>query len=236
MPVRFYLQPNPVTSNPHDQYARVSVNQTFTQDDIVKQAILRGTTLTETDLRAAMNLVFTVVADAVANGNAVLLPLVNIRPSISGNFKDISDSFDSKRHSKGAAVSTGMLLNRKMQEAAMEKIGRRQPMPALLAFKDVSSGSINQLITGGGIAQLAGSGLKFDQANGDEGVFLLHTLSQTLTKITILATLTDTRLIFKIPENLATGLYLLQVRRAYCNNRQIRIGVLDARLELTLST
>lgn len=232
MPIRFYLQPNSITPNSHEQFARIAANDTLTADDIIKKALRRGTTLTETDLKAVMNLLFTVIADEVVDGNVVLLPLVNIRPSISGTFSTITDTFDSTRHSTGASISSGVLLNYKMRDAKTEKISSSQLIPTLLEFKDMDSGSVNHLFTAGGIGQIVGSDLKFNTSNPEEGIFLVNHTTQSQTRIGVLAMRTKGKLLFKIPGTLATGQYSLEVRKAYGNANTIRKGVLNHVLEL----
>lgn len=232
MPIRFYLQPNTMIPNSQEQFARIAANNTLTADDIVKSALLRGTTLTETDLNAVMNLLFTVIADEVASGNVVLLPLVNIRPSISGTFKTITDSFDSARHTKNASISPGVMLNLKMQDAKTEKISTSNVAPTLLEFKDIESGSVNHMFTEGGIGQIVGNDLKFNPSNPEEGIFLVSREASTETRITILATYTKGKLMFRIPGNMATGHYLLEVRKGYGNANSIRKGILNHVLEL----
>jgi hypothetical protein len=232
MPIKFYLQPNPITPDPNDQSARVATNVTLSSDDIVKKALLRGTTLTETDLRAVMTLLFNVIGDEIADGNAVTLPLVNIRPSITGVFSSATDSFDDSRHVKRASLSAGVLLTQKMQGAKVEKIPSSQPAPDLQEYMNINTGTANSILTPGGIGQLTGSELKFDPSNLEEGIYLVHETG-TETKITVLATRTEGRLVFSIPGGLATGGYRLEVRRGYGNAGAIRTGALNELLQVS---
>jgi hypothetical protein len=55
-------------TDPNEQSARIMSNATLDLQDIVTLATKRGTSLTETDLTAAANLLFDVVTDEVANG------------------------------------------------------------------------------------------------------------------------------------------------------------------------
>lgn len=231
MPIKFYLQPNPITPDPNDQSARVATNATLTLEDIMKKALKRGTTLTEPDLRAAINLLFTVVTDEIADGNAITTPLVNIRPSITGVFSSATDSFDNSRHIKRASLSAGVLLTQKMQGAKVEKIASGQRTPDLQEFLDINSGTTNSILTSGGIGQLVGSELKFNIENPDEGIFLVHETGVE-TKITVLATRTEGKLVFSIPAGLATGGYRVEVRKGYGNAAAIRTGTLNEMLEI----
>lgn len=229
MPIKFYLQPNPITPDPTDQSARVSSNSTLDLEALVSRVVKRGTLVTETDAKAVLNIFFEVVADEVADGNAVVLPLVNIRPGISGVFNSITDSFDSSRHVRKASLSSGILLTQKMQRAQVEKISGGQPSPVILEFLDINTQTVNSKLTPGGIAQVTGEELKFNPANAAEGVFLLSE-NKTETKISVIARRTEGKLMFAIPTNLPAGSYTLEVRRGYGNSASIRTGVLTENL------
>ncbi|MGV8138552.1 MAG: DNA-binding domain-containing protein [Mangrovibacterium sp.] len=111
--IKYFLQPNPITTDPNDQSARIMSNATLNLQDIVTLATKRGTSLTETDLTAAANLLFDVITDEVANGNNITLALVNIRPSIKGVFTSAADSSTRPVISKGELFRPGYCLVQK---------------------------------------------------------------------------------------------------------------------------
>lgn len=231
MAIKFYLQPNAITPDPNDQIARVSTPATLTEDDIIKECLRRGTTLTEPDLRATLNLLFTVMTDVVADGNSIVTRLANIRPGISGVFTSATDTFDSSRHSKRATLSAGTMLYDKMQAAKVEKIASGIPAPDLQEFLNVKSGTTNDMLTPGSIGQLVGSELKFNPENAEEGIYLTHEAG-TETKVTELAIRTEGKLLFTIPAGLATGGYQIEVRKGYGKTASIRTGVLHKQLQI----
>lgn len=189
MAIKYYLQPNPITLDPNDQSARVVSNKVHDTDSITKEMLKRGSTITEADIRAVLNVFFTVVTDEVADGNSVNLPLVNIRAGVTGVFTSITDSFDASRHIKKANLSAGTELIRKMNEARVEKINVPTAAPALIAFTDVNSQTTNSILTPGGIGQIVGEELKFNPANAAEGIFFIAT-DGTVTPATIVASRT----------------------------------------------
>jgi len=117
MAIKYYLQPNPITPDPNDQSARVVSNKVHDTDSITKEMLKRGSTITEADIRAVLNVFFTVVGEEVADGNSVNLPLMNIRAGVTGVFSSIIDSFDAARHIKKANLTAGIDLISKMNEA-----------------------------------------------------------------------------------------------------------------------
>jgi len=225
MPIKYYLQPNPVTPDPNDQSARVLPNASLTLEDIIAKMMQRGTTVTESDTRAVLNLFFDVVSDEVADGNFVNLPLANIRVGISGVFTSITDSFDPSRHSIRATLSPGLLLSEKMQKVRLEKTLQPLPSPVILEFLNINTNTTNSVLTPGGIGQIVGEELKFNPDNPQEGIFFVAA-DGTETKVQIIASRTEGKLVFSIP-TLPAGNYTLEVRRAYTKENIIRKGVLS---------
>ncbi len=231
--IKYSLQPNPITTDPNDQSARVQLNATLSLEDIVSLAIKRGTSLTETDLTGAANLLFDVITDEVADGNSVTLPLVNIRPGIKGVFTSASDIFDSSRHVKRATFSSGTLLSSKMQTAKVEKLTFELPLPVLVEYIDVNSGTINSLLTPGGIGTITGEELKFNPDNEVEGIWFVPSDGDEAVKATVVATRTEGRLMFSVPSGLQSGSYSLEVRKCYGVNASLRTGSLHDMLEVS---
>jgi hypothetical protein len=226
MPIKYYLQPNPVTPDPNDQSARISAGSVFNLDDIIKMMMERGTMVTETDARAVVLLFMDVVAKAVANGNNVNTPLVNLRPGITGVFTSVLDNFDPSRHTLRANLSSGTLLLELMAAAAVEKITQPMPAPVILEYLDIGSGVAGSIITPTGIGQITGEELKYDPQNPAEGIFFIAT-NGTETKVTSIARRTEGQLMFSNPAGLAAGNYSLEVRRNYTKDGALRRGILE---------
>lgn len=226
MAIKYYLKSNPITPDPNDQSARVVTGKVHDVVSITKEMLKRGSTITEADILAVLKVFFEVTADEVAEGNNVNLPLVNIRPSISGVFTSITDSFDASRHVKRASVSAGILLTQKMTEANVEKVTQSIVTPSLIQFLDVNTQNTNSSLTAGGIGQIVGDELKFNAANPLEGIFFIAT-DNTATQATIIASKTEGKLVFSIPA-LSPGNYILEVRKGYgSTNLVVRSGSLQ---------
>ena len=226
MSIKYYLKSNPITPDPNDQSARVVTGKVHDVVSITKEMLKRGSTITEADILAVLKVFFEVTADEVAEGNNVNLPLVNIRPSISGVFTSITDSFDASRHVKRASVSAGILLTQKMTEANVEKVTQSIVTPSLIQFLDVNTQNTNSSLTAGGIGQIVGDELKFNATNPLEGIFFIAT-DNTATQATIIASKTEGKLVFSIPA-LSPGNYILEVRKGYgSTNLVVRSGSLQ---------
>lgn len=228
MTIQYSLHPIHITADPNDRSARVEARANLTLADITQRMLRRGTMVTETDIKAIVDLLFDVVADELAQGSAVTLPLVKLRPSIRGVFLNVNDAFDPSRHKITAAVSPGLLLARKMRGARTEKVPASPPGPEINSFEDINSGSVDSVLTPGGIGRISGQYLKFDQSQEDEGVFFVNENDEE-TRVAVIASITDGQITFMVPQ-LPSGDYVLEVRRAYTTARRLRTGSLDQSL------
>lgn len=72
-----------------------------------------------------------------------------------------------------------------------------------------------------------GEELKFNPANAAEGIYFVAP-DGTATKVDIIASRTEGRLMFSVPGTLATGSYTLEVRKGYgSTNIVVRTGSLQ---------
>ena len=222
--IKYSLSRNHLQGGSNNYFARVEANGTIGPEEIIARCIFRGTTLTETDLRAAATLFMEECGRAVGEGFNVNTPLINLRPSITGTFSSMSDSFDSSRQLLRASVSMGLDLAKVMRQAKPEKSFTPKAAPFLLEFEDANSGTVNSKITPGGVAIITGQELKFDPDKAKEGIFFIALAGGAETKTTVIANRTDTKLFFHIPATLAPGNYRVEVRRTYTSANTVRTG------------
>lgn len=214
MPVQYYLHRNAIAKTAESHKAVIIPHSVHNLQNIIAQMLQRGTTLAEADILAALHLFFEVVAQDVADGNHVNLPIVNIRPSIAGEFDSASDQFDTARHQLKTTVSAGVLLKKNIKNTAVEKVNKPLPIPLLSEFADIQSQTINEHITPKGMGQIVGNHLKFNPLNSSEGVFFVNADNASF-QATIFAMQHPTKLIFSIPEVLSAGDYTLIVKKAF---------------------
>ena len=221
--ILYSLLKHSISSESSKYYARVSPYKSMILDDIIQDMKDRGTGSSETDMRATLQLFFESVTKMVSNGYNVNLPLANFRPGVSGLFNDLTDTFDPSRHSLRVNITPGYMPLLGMRDAVLEKVKSSIPKPDLIAFSDVHSGLTNERITPNGIGTILGNELKFNPENAEEGIFFVN---GTTTKVEVIATRTEGKLLFSIPP-LAPGSYALEVRKGYKANNEIRKGALS---------
>jgi hypothetical protein len=231
MSIKYYLQPNLITPDPNDQSARVQPNDVYEEEDLIDVMLKRGTSATKPDIIGILNLYYDVTSDLVAEGANVNTRLSNFKPSIVGVFKNPLDTFDRTRHTIKATISSGILLTKKMAAASVEKITQTAPNPSLIDFLDINTQISNSKLTPGGIGQIIGSELKFDVSKLTEGIFFVDATGVS-TKVSVIASRTDGKLMFGIPSGLAVGNYTLEVRKGYGVAGNIRVGTLNDTLQV----
>jgi hypothetical protein len=226
MAISYYLLQNNVATNPDTYYGKVSPNRTLDLEDVIKEMMKLGTGSSESDMRAIIQILFRVVADEVAEGNHVNLPLANFKPGMTGQFTSLTDSFDWNRHALKVNISPGLLMNQRLSAMVTEKISQPVPSPKVLEFTDADTAAMNSAVTSGGIGTIIGEELKFNPDNAEEGVFFVN---GTTTKANVFVNRTDGKLVFRIP-TLAPGTYTLEVRKGYTASGEIRKGELKKKL------
>lgn len=231
MPIQFYLHPNAISKKVNNQKAVIVPYKIHNAQGIVDEMLKKGTTLSEADILAAMHLLFEVVTEQLQEGNHVNLPIVNLKPGISGSFDKLSDRFDPQRHKTKATASIGQLVKNGMKNLSTEKITRPLTVPILSEFKDVQSDELNGIITPGSIACISGNYLKFNPNNQDEGIFFVSEANEEF-RVVQIAELHPTKLIIGTPL-LPPGNYVLEVKVNFGNTGStLRKGRLNAVLKV----
>ena len=169
--VTYALRENTLKGSPEGYIAVVNTLGVATLDDIIGQMITEGSGLSRPQAMAYFEKLAQSVEYFINLGFTVSTPLFRLRTSISGTFNNKDDSFDPARHQINVRASSGVRLNKLEKElsAVKTRLNRLFPSPEILS--DTSTGTDNAQITGGGIAILRGSLLKFDPLDTQQGIF-----------------------------------------------------------------
>jgi len=204
--------------------ARVSATDVYDVNRIAAEMQKYNSTATIADIKAVMEILFFVVSDKVSSGCNVRLPIVNIRPSISGRFNSPIDNFDPTRHAVNVKVTAGEMLNSSITNLQVTRYDSVERAPSLKQFVNCFTGNTTGY-NAGFIGKVMGSELKFDQANTDEGLFFVNIESGAEVKVLHFGKITNAELMFTLPV-LTKGEYVMEVRKAYCSDKEIRKGAL----------
>ena len=170
--INYALRENLLTADPDDCMAQVVDAQTYTQDDINREIIKRGSSLTEADIVAYQKLEREVYADIIAHGGNIVTPLFTTSFSITGVFANQADTFDKARHAVKLNVNAGTALKEAAAQAKVQKVEASPTDPYVTSVTDKVSGD-SSTMKAGSIMEITGSRLKFDAADSEQGVFAL---------------------------------------------------------------
>jgi hypothetical protein len=234
MPLKYSLFKNPMTPDPDDRMAVPSVSRRLGISDVFANMVSRGSTITTAEAQSVYEELCLSVEQLLREGNSIVTSLFNIAPSIVGTFNGDDDNYDPKRHKVKLRITPGLRLRMVEEKIVVEKVPPRKRQPVLLHFFDGTSETQNEIITPGGGARIAGSLLKYDEADSQQGIFFINTADGARTRISGKLLGNKRReLIFMIPKNLMTGTYRIEVRSAPDGVKTLRTGALP--YELTIS-
>ena len=209
--LKYALRENLLTAAPDDFMAQVQDVRSYTLDEIIDAMMQKGSTLTRADVAAVLQIYDEVCASLIADGSALNTPLMNTSLSISGVFNGANDSFDKKRHTVNLNITAGTALKAALGKIKCEKTGTASTDPYITEVKDVVSGTVNAELTKGGVVQITGSRLKFDQKDAVQGIFFVPE-TEAPVRAAVIAENKPARLMAIIPADLEAGTYYIEVR------------------------
>ena len=212
--LKYTLRENLLTPDENDYMAQAADVRSFSLDEIIDLMMEKGSTLTKADTKAALQVYGEVVSALIKDGAAVNTPLMNTSLSISGVFNGATDSFDKKRHSVNLNLTAGPLLKDAAAKIKCEKTEAADTNPYITEVTDIVSGKVNEVLTAGGIVQLVGSRLKFDQKDESQGIFFVAETGEAV-RATVIAENKPARLMAIIPADLPAGNRYVEVRTKY---------------------
>ncbi|WP_299584656.1 DNA-binding domain-containing protein [uncultured Sunxiuqinia sp.] len=228
MALNYALFENHLTSDPDDYMAVTTNGTSLNQDDLVKLMLVRGSTLTETDILAVLKMEREVVCEQAAMGHHITTPLFNVGLSIKGVFNGLDDTYDPGRHMVRLNLLPGNELRQAAAAIKTQKVKGERIRPIIEQFVDVSLNSVNEQVSAGGLARLRGSYLKFDPSDPAQGIFFIDATNNEA-KVTVVSLNKPGELHFLVPP-LPPGEFEVEVRTLIYGHKNISAGRLDAKL------
>lgn len=231
MSLKFSLFENHLTSEPGDYMAVTTDNVTVEREQIIERMIRSGSTVTKAEALSVLEEYSRALEEYIKEGCNVVTPLFKISQSISGVFNSRAEAFNDSKHRININVKPGLRLRDLRESIQVEKVEGQAAHPVLIDFKDIVSGSMNDILSTGGVGELIGNNLKFDEEDEQQGIYLKAS-DGSESKITTIIRNKPSNLIFMIPEGLAAGAYTLEVRCILPNTKNLRNGFLDEELTI----
>ena len=232
MSINYSLYENKLIAGGDSYAAHVNIKGSVGLEQIADRIVGMGTTVRKADILAVLENTCQACEEYLIEGNRVNVgDVFDLYPSIKGVFDSITDSFDPARHKIEVNAAPGTRVRKNVQESAsVEKQQTILPIPTLLQFVDLGSGTVNTSITHDNIGTIHGHRLKFDPDDPTEGIFFVDNVGAE-TKVTAIQKNKPGELIFLNPTlSGPDGPYTLEVRAHFSTGGELRTGILDYEL------
>jgi hypothetical protein len=229
MTIHYVLQESNLSTHPDGYLAVVRPAGTADLEMVIDRVLEQGSTVGRTDVVGVLEGYYTAIETLLLEGRNVTTPIANYRLSITGLFGGCTDRLDPDKHRIVPRISPGRRLRRVIRrKARAARKATFTPTPCPLQYTDLNSGTIDQLLTPGGLGNLYGTHLRFDPADPAQGIVFLDGEGGK-TRVQVVATNKPRQLVFQVPP-LPAGTYRLEVRATVYDSADVRGGTLGSRL------
>ena len=220
------LLDNKLTPNdPHDRRAIVQNLRYITVAELVDQLTQEGSILKPTECNAVINAAFRTITNNLREGYGFASDHFSMTPSVSGVFVNDEDRYDPARHQVELNLRLGAPMKEALGQVKVKVVPYNTPMPTIKQVFDRKSKTTNQQLTPGYTLEITGELLKVeDEADAQQGVFLVNTQKAEELKIDHFYQNTPKTLQVELPDNLKKGTYRLEVRTTVYRGSEIRTG------------
>lgn len=229
MKIKYYLVDNPMTEDPNDCRAQVTSYEMVSESEIFDYMTRKGAAITNAEARANYLEIMEAHEYFLKQGYGINTEFIKARPVIQGVFRDKNDSFDPSRHNIKFRVRFGKRYKETASNVKAEQVAAVKNLPLLIDFRDISSDTVNETLTPGGVGHLLGSRMKYDEADESQGIFFVAS-DNTATRVSKIISMKLSEIIFFIPEGMAAGEYTLEVRAILKGSKEIKKGTLEDKL------
>lgn len=229
--IKYTVVPNPLREGKH--HIRTAHYGTINQQKIVKDIVERGSTLTDVDVNATLDIFPEVVLNEALRGNKIKLKMGVMYISLTGSFDNKDGVFGLENNELTIRFRFDKELTQRAKlEVETEKIPHHAALPALDDFTDDATKSVDDKVTVGKLGRITGEHLRYNADDPNQGVFFQKT-DGTEVKVTDVSYNKSTSIGFINPEGLESGQeYNLFVRRSTVTNTKVHTGMLDTTLTI----
>ncbi|MDR2929070.1 MAG: DUF4469 domain-containing protein [Cytophagaceae bacterium] len=225
MKIKYFAVENTMTDAPDDFRMQVTDYETITEKEIFEYVTRPGSGITPAEAKGNYEEFIGAHEYFLGQGYGINTEFIKVRPTLQGTLQGSNDSFDHARHKIKFSVTLGRRYNRTSDSVKVEKIAAPSNAPVPLQLEDITSGSINDILTPQSTAVLRGVRLNFRQDDPEQGIFIIDA-SKTVTRVERILSHTGTQIVFIVPIKIERGECRIEVRMLPHGNKNVRKGVL----------
>ena len=169
--IRVYLYENFLTPNPDDYSAKVVSERTLNIKEICKTAVGRGgAPSTAEAMEHNVMLFLKEMAYQMMDGYSVNTGYFTANAQVRGVFDSPAETFNPAKHSVLFRFNQGDVLRKEIPNIKVQVMGVGESGIMISHVVDVKTGSVNDLLTPGGMLKIRGGKLKIAGDNPQVGV------------------------------------------------------------------
>jgi len=215
--LKYHITPNKLNPQASECLAKPVRLGRLDEEALKKRILNRGTLITETDLNAVFTICKSEIANALAEGYTLKLPIINTSFAIRGKFDGQMDTYDKERHRAKIIISKGRLLRDVEKNLKPEKTDVLQPNPLIKEVRDGVGKNLDTMISAG-VLEARGRNLKIAGDDPACGLWLVAENGQET--MLALAENKPRRLIAKSPP-LTPGSYKVKLVTQYASSKTL---------------
>ena len=209
--MKYYTIENKLT-NDGSYNARVMVDRTYTEDELIDRMLQKRNIVSKPDLRGVISALKETLAEIVEEGNNLNLSWFKLGYSMKGRFDAEETVRDPDRNPLEIILNAGEFLTERLEKVRLERILPPNYTPRIVSFTDAVSGTTKSEATPGGTFKVTGDRLRIGGHRPEEIGLYLRAEDDTETKVEVLMD-NETKVINgQLPDTLATGDYKLVVK------------------------
>jgi hypothetical protein len=211
------LYDNPLTERKDDRTGRVLNTGSASVDDLINEAVSRGTDISPVILRASYDLLKTTALERVHRAQRVEFGLGVYYIEPVGSFIGDAAKWDPAKNRLIAHALPSTELRKSLKTIEVEMLGMAKVPNIINAVTDVFTGQENVSLTPGGMAHITGNKIKIAGSDPTVGLKLRLLADDTVWEVptTSIGVNNPSRVTFVIPTDLAAGEYSLSIVTQY---------------------
>jgi hypothetical protein len=201
--------------------AKLLTKKTLYKEDIVRILKKKGSKLSEDQLLAIINIYESVCMEHIQQGRNVQNDVFSIKPRVSGNWLDSTDSFSPDKHMVIYDQSPSAKLRKSLEKVKVEVVGVEKNDARINLVTDVESGDTEGDVTPGGNIVIDGTKIKIAPVDGEGlGIFFVDADGLEIPVAHPLAQNDPKQIICRVPM-LAPGEYVMKIVTQFSHSTKL---------------
>lgn len=213
------------TARTDDSFGRVQIRGTLTVDDLINYMLKTGTEISETTLRASIDLFEKTKADRLFEGFAINTPTVRMYPTCQGTFIGEHPVFERPKQRILIQCTQGSMLRAGCEKVNVIVNQMMKTGPFINKVFDTFTDEMNGAITKGNTIRCEGHKLTITGTDENVGFYLVKVDVTPEKRIKVdprnFAVNQPSQLIVTVPADLEDGDYRIEIITQYSGNSKL---------------